>query len=83
MKVQPDGAVSSGYAGQDRQSFESTSPTNGAVPKQMTDSYNLPTNMNTPGLKERGFRADQLVEMAGDDSYRLGLEAPRFDKIKG
>ena len=39
--------------------------------------------MNTMGLKERGFRADQLLAMADDDGYRLGIEAPRKDKMKG
>lgn len=51
--------------------------------KQASTEDNSATMMNTPGLKPRGFRADQLIEMAGDDGYRLGTEAPRKDKIKG
>lgn len=50
---------------------------------QASDSDNSPTMMNTPEMKERGSRADALIEMAGDDSYRLGTEAPRKAKIKG
>lgn len=83
MKVKADGVISNGQAGDERQTFESSSPTNGSVPKQMTDSDNSPVMMNTPGLKQRGFRADQLVEMAGDDSGRLSIEAPRMVKMKG
>ena len=50
---------------------------------QTSDSDNLPTNMNTPSLKLRGFRADQLIDMAADEGYRLGVETPRTDKMKG
>lgn len=64
-----------------RASFDSTVPSGGIT--NVSASDNSPTMMNTEGLKERGFRADQLIEMAGDDSYRLGTEAPRKDKIKG
>lgn len=64
-----------------RASFDSTVPSGGI--SNVSKQDNSPTMMNTPGLKERGYRADQLVEMAGDDSYRLATEAPRKDKIKG
>lgn len=49
----------------------------------VSQSDNSPVMMNTPGMKERGFRADQLIEMAGDDGYRLGTEASRMEKMKG
>lgn len=65
----------------DRASFDSTAPTGGIT--NVSKSDNSPTLMNTPEPKERGFRADQLIEMAGDDGYRLTPEAPRRDKIKG
>lgn len=78
MKVTADDNASKSI-----QSFESTSPSNGAVPTQMTASDNLPTNMNKPELATRGSRADSLVEMAGDDGYRLGTEAPRHGKMPG
>lgn len=64
-----------------RAAFDSTVPTGGIT--NVSASDNSPVPMNTPGLKERGFRADQLIEMAGDDTYRLGTESPRMDKIKG
>lgn len=83
MKVNANGSISSGYAGQDRQTFESMSPTNGSVPAQMTASDNLATNMNKPELALRGSRADALIEMAGDDGYRLSPDAPRTGKMKG
>lgn len=51
--------------------------------KQASSSDNSPVAMNTPEPKPRGFRADQLVEMAGDDSYSLKGEAPRRSKMKG
>lgn len=51
--------------------------------KQASSADNSPVPMNTPGLKPRGYRADQLVEMAGDDGYRLGTESPRREKLKG
>lgn len=57
--------------------------TSGDPSKQASSSDNSPTMMNTPGMKERGSRADQLIEMAGDDSYRLSTEEPRKGKIKG
>jgi hypothetical protein len=55
----------------------------GSPANQASASDNSATNMNTPELKERGFRADQLIDMAGDDSYRLATEAPRKTKMKG
>lgn len=65
----------------DRANFDSTTPSGGITNVSKAD--NSPTLMNTPEPKERGFRADQLIEMAGDDGYRLTPEAPRKDKIKG
>lgn len=70
-----------GAASEKRMDVTSTKPTAGITNVSAAD--NSPVNMNTPGLKERGFRADQLIEMAGDDTYRLGTEAPRMDKMKG
>lgn len=49
----------------------------------VSSSDNSPVNMNTPEMKERGFRCDQLVEMAGDDGYSLAGESPRKTKMKG
>lgn len=69
-------------SGGDRQPFESTPPSAGSI-TNVSQADNSPTLMNTPEPKERGFRADQLVEMAGDDAYRLTPEAARMDKIKG
>jgi len=68
-------------AGPGRQSFDSAPPSGGITNVSQQD--NGAVNMNTPGLKPRGFRADQLVSMAGDDAARLGTEAPRTDKMKG
>lgn len=71
---------SNGAVSEKRVSVESTS---GNPSKQASSSDNGATNMNTPGLKERGSRCDQLIDMAGDDSYRLATEAPRKTKMKG
>lgn len=68
-------------SGETRQGFSATPPSGGI--SNVSQEDNSPVNMNTPGLKPRGFRADQLVEMANDDAYRLGTEAPRKDKMKG
>lgn len=68
-------------SGQGRQSFDSTTPSGGIT--NVSASDNSPVLMNTPSLKPRGFRADQLVAMANDDGYRLSTEAPRKDKMKG
>lgn len=68
-------------SGEARQNFGST-PASGGI-TNVSQEDNSPVNMNTPGLKPRGFRADQLVEMAGDDTGRLGTEPPRKDKMKG
>lgn len=68
-------------SGEGRQSFGSTAPSGGITNVSAED--NSPVNMNTPGLKPRGFRADQLVDMAADDTGRLGTEPPRKDKMKG
>lgn len=70
-----------GNSTDNRAAFDSTAPSGGIT--NVSKSDNSPTMMNTPAPKERGFRADQLVEMAGDDGYRLTPEAPRMDKIKG
>lgn len=71
---------SNGVKSEKRIAVESAS---GDPSRQASASDNSPIPMNTPGLKPRGFRADQLIEMAGDDGYRLGTEAPRKDKMKG
>lgn len=55
----------------------------GDASRQASVSDNSPTNMNTPELKERGFRADQLIDMAGEDGYRLSTEPARKSKMKG
>lgn len=64
-----------------RMDVSSTSPSGGL--SNVSASDNSPVAMNTPEMKPRGFRCDQLVEMAGDDSYDLGGEAPRKTKMKG
>lgn len=84
MKAQPEGGtIKNGLAGEDRQSFESATSSGGANPTNVSAEDNASVMMNTPGLKPRAFRADQLIEMAGDDMGRLGIEAPRTDKMKG
>ena len=70
-------------AGEKRQNFDSTAASNGNPAINASASDNSPVMMNTPGLKPRGFRADQLIDMANEDSYRLGTEAPRHDKMPG
>lgn len=80
MKVQPDGAISTGTAGSGRQSFTSSSPD---TPTNVTSADNSPVMMNKSGLMERGSRADDLIAMAGDDSARLSIEPPRRGKMKG
>lgn len=64
-----------------RMDVDSTSPSAGLT--NVSASDNSPVNMNTPEMKPRGYRCDQLVEMAGDDGYDLGGEAPRKTKMKG
>lgn len=64
-----------------RAAFDSTIPSGGITNVSKAD--NSPTMMNCPEMKERGSRADDLIEMAGDDSPTLGMEAPRKTKIKG
>lgn len=83
MKAAPDGVISNGQAGDDRQTFESTSPSKGGAPTNVSAEDNGAVMMNTPGLKPRAFRADQLIDMAGDDMGRLGIEPSRTDKMKG
>lgn len=61
----------------------SVSSASGNPSKQASSSDNSPVMMNKAGMKSRGSRADELVEMVGDDSYRLGTEAPRKSKMKG
>lgn len=70
-----------GAMSEKRMDVTSTKPTGGI--SNVSQSDNSPVMMNTPGMKERGFRADQLIEMAGDDAYRLGQEPARMDKMKG
>lgn len=74
--VTPNGSKS-----MERANFDSTPPSGGI--SNVSKADNSPVMMNTLGLKERGFRADQLIEMAGDDAYRLGQEPARMDKMKG
>lgn len=70
-------------ASESRQAFQSSTPSNGNPAINASDSDNSPVMMNTPGLKPRGYRADQLIDMANDDGYRLSTEAPRHDKMVG
>lgn len=54
-----------------RMIVESTTPSAGSI-TNVSGPYNAPVLMNAPEMKERGWRADQLVEMAGED----GNDAP-------
>lgn len=83
MKAAPDGVISNGQAGDARMTFESTSPSKGGAPTNVSVQDDGAVMMNTPGLKPRSFRADQLIDMAGDDMGRLGIEPSRTDKMKG
>lgn len=74
-------SVTNGIKSGTRVSLDSTPPSGGIT--NVSRSDNSPVPMNTPEPKERGYRADQLVEMAGDDSYSLVGEAPRKTKMKG
>jgi hypothetical protein len=74
----------------DRMTVESTTPSAGSI-TNVSGSFNSPVLMNAPEMKERGWRADQLVEMAGEDgndnppgnrSSLLGNEV-RKTKMKG
>jgi hypothetical protein len=68
-------------SGEARQGFSSTAPSGGIT--NVSGADNSPVLMNTPSPKPRGFRADQLIDMASDDGYRLTPEAPRRDKMRG
>lgn len=70
-----------GAVSEKRMDISSTKPTGGITNVSAAD--NSPVLMNTPEMKERGFRCDQLVEMAGDDTTNLAGEAPRMTKMKG
>lgn len=72
---------SNGMKSVPRAQFDSTPPSKGITNVSATD--NSPVMMNKPELADRGSRADALIEMAGDDSYRLNVEAPRRSKMKG
>jgi hypothetical protein len=61
--------------------MDSTEPSGGI--SNVSQEYNSPVNMNTPSLKPRAFRADQLIETMGNDSYSLQGEAARKTKMKG
>lgn len=71
---------SNGQMSEKRLDVESAS---GNPSRQASDADNSPVMMNKPDLAQRGSRADALIEMAGDDSYRLGQEPARKGKIKG
>lgn len=58
-----------------------TAPSGGL--SNVSKSDNSAVMMNKPELAARGSRADDLIEMAGDDTYRLGQEPARKGKIKG
>lgn len=73
--------VSNGLKSESRVSLDSAAPSAGIT--NVSKSDNAPVMMNKPELAERGSRADALIEMAGDDAYRLGTEAPRKSKMKG
>ena len=51
--------------------------------KQATSTDNSKVFMNTPEMKERGFRTDQLLEAVGMDNYSLKGEQTRMSKMKG
>ena len=51
--------------------------------QQAQPNDDTPVNMNTPTPQPRGYRADQLVNMAGMDNYSLMGEAPRHTKMVG
>lgn len=70
-----------GQASSKRVDVTDTPPSAGF--SNVSSGNNAETNMNTPGLKPRSFRTDQLVEMAGMDNFTLANEAPRMDKMKG
>lgn len=73
---------SNGMATATRASIDSTPPSGGI--SNVSEADNTPTLMNmASGPKERGSRADALIEMASNDSYRLTEEAPRKGKMKG
>jgi len=70
-----------GMASSKRVDVADTTPSNGF--SNVSSTTNSATNMNAPELKQRSWRSDQLVEMAGDDSFRIANEAPRHTKMKG
>lgn len=72
---------SNGSTSKKRMDVTSTSPTGGI--SNVSQADNSPVNMNMPEYKERGSRADDLIEMAGMDGYTLHTEAPRLGKMKG
>lgn len=74
-------SLTNGIKSGTRVSLDSTPPSGGITNVSKAD--NSPVMMNTPEMKERGSRADALVEMAGNDTYSLAMEAPRKSKIKG
>lgn len=70
-----------GTTSESRIEVTGTAPTAGF--SNVSQADNSQVMMNKPGLDERGSRADALIEMAGDDTYRLGQEPARKGKIKG
>jgi hypothetical protein len=53
------------------------------TPTNVTAADDSPVMMNLPEPATRGSRADALIAMAQDDTYRLGQEAARNKKMKG
>lgn len=64
----------------DRMTVEGTTPSAGL--SNVSQQDNASVLMNLPEMASRGSRADALVEMAGEDGYRLSQEI-RKTKIKG
>lgn len=71
-----------GMASASRASLDSTEPSGGISNVSEQDNGAVLMNLAS-GAKQRGSRADALIEMAGMDNYRLGVEAPRKAKMKG
>lgn len=71
-----------GSTSESRINIDSTSPTQGFSNVSQEDNSAVLMNMAS-GLKERGSRADALIDMAAMDNYRLANETPRKQKMKG
>lgn len=65
-----------------RASFDSTAPSGGIRNVSQDDNSKVLMNL-ADGLAPRGSRADALIDTMSDDTYRLGTEPMRMQKIKG